>query len=74
MTATPILIGSTGRDPGAAGQALGRSGDVVHAVARPVVDGLDSSLCGQLVTVTAADDWATARTPDRCAECTRLAG
>ena len=69
-----ILTGSTGRDPRAAGPALGRSGDVGHAVARPVVDGLDSSLCGSLVTVSAADDWATARTPHRCAECTRLAG
>ncbi|MGY1804336.1 hypothetical protein ACI78T_13750 [Blastococcus sp. SYSU D00922] len=74
MTATPILTGSTGRDPRAAGPALGRSGGTAHAVARPVVDGLDASLCGQLVTVSAAADWASAPASDRCAECTRLAG
>lgn len=74
MTVTPTLTGSTGRDPRSAGPALGRQGDVAHAVARPVVDGLDASLCGRLVTVSAADDWATAATPDRCEECTRLAG
>ena len=77
MTVAPLVIStpaSVGRDPGAAGPALGRSGDLAHAVARPVVDGLDSSLCGSLVTVRAADDWATAQTPHRCAECTRIAG
>jgi hypothetical protein len=78
MTASPLAIGthiaSIGRDPRAAGPALGRSGDVAHAVARPVVDGLDSSVCGQLVTVTAAEDWATAQRGTRCEECTRIAG
>lgn len=74
MTATPLLPGSTGRDPRAAGPALGRSEDTAHAVARPVVDGLDASLCGRLVTVSAGQDWATAPASDRCAECTRLVG
>ena len=78
MTARPLVIGtqvaSIGRDPGASGPALGRSGDVAHAVDRPVVDGLDSAVCGQLVTVSAAEDWGTARTATRCAECTRVAG
>ena len=78
MTASPRVIGtplaSIGRDPRAAGPALGRSGDLGHAVARPVVDGLDASVCGQLVTVTAAEDWATAEGEARCEECTRIAG
>jgi hypothetical protein len=78
MTASPLVIGthaaSIGRDPRAAGPALNRSGDIAHAVARPVVDGLDSSVCGQLVTVTAAQDWATAQPGTRCEECTRIAG
>jgi hypothetical protein len=78
MTASPLVIGthvpSIGRDPAACGPALGRSGDVAHAVARPVVDGLDSAVCGQLVTVSAAEDWITAQTAARCAECTRIAG
>jgi len=78
MTAVPLASGahvaSIGRDPRAAGPALGRSDDVAHAVARPVVDGLDSAVCGQLVTVTAAEDWGTSQAPTRCAECARIAG
>jgi hypothetical protein len=78
MTARPLVIGShvasIGRDPGASGPALGRSGDVTHAVARPVVDGLDSAVCGQLVTVTAAGDWGAAQLGTRCAECARITG
>jgi len=78
MTAGPLAIrthtASIGRDPRAAGPALGRSGGVAHAVARPVVDGLDSAVCGQLVTVVAAEDWGTAQAATRCAECARIAG
>jgi hypothetical protein len=78
MTARPLVIRShvatIGRDPGASGPALGRSGDVAHAVARPVVDGLDSAVCGQLVTVAAAEDWGTSQAATRCAECARIAG
>jgi len=39
-----------------------------------VVDGLDSAVCGQLVTVASAEDWTTARTGPRCEECARIAG
>jgi hypothetical protein len=78
MTARPSVIGthgaSIGRDPGAAGPALGHAGGIAHAVARPVVDGLDSSLCGQLVTVAAAENWATGPAAPRCEECARVAG
>jgi hypothetical protein len=59
---------------GTSGPALGQPGDVAHAVARPVVDGLDPAACGRLVTVSAAEDWSTAQTASRCAECTRVAG
>jgi len=61
MTASLFVIGTdVGRD--------------VHAVARPVVDGLDSSMCGVLVTATAGADWHDDRDAPRCAECSRIAG
>jgi hypothetical protein len=56
------------------GRPVGEQGGGVHAVARPVVDGLDSSVCGELVTATAADDWLSVRNAPRCAECARIAG
>ena len=78
MTARPLVIGthvaSIRRDPGASGPALGLSGDVAHAVPRPVVDGLDPAVFGRLVTVSAAEDRRTAQPATRCAECTRIAG
>jgi hypothetical protein len=49
-------------------------GSVAHAVAKPVVDGLESSVCGLLVTATAADDWLSVRDAPRCEECSRIAG
>ena len=48
VTGTPVAW--TGRDPLDA-EASGP--DLVHAVAKPVVDGLDSSVCGLLVTASA---------------------
>jgi hypothetical protein len=48
--------------------------DPVHAVARPVVDGLESSVCGVLVTAAAADDWRAERAAPRCEECSRITG
>ena len=45
-----------------------------HAVARPVVDGLDQSVCGVLVSARAGQDWATLSDAARCEECTRIAG
>ena len=53
------------------------AGDLItltHAVAKPVVDGLESSVCGLLVTAAAADDWPTVRNTPRCEECSRIAG
>ena len=48
--------------------------DVAHAVARPAVDGLESSVGGLLVTAVAARDWRSARHAPRCDECSRIAG
>jgi hypothetical protein len=39
-----------------------------------VVDGLEASVCGLLVTATAADDWLNTRNASRCPECARIAG
>jgi copper(I)-binding protein len=50
------------------------SGDLTHAVARPVVDGLDQSACGVLVTATAGRDWSVVPAARRCEECARIAG
>ncbi|MCF6745040.1 hypothetical protein E9529_12275 [Blastococcus sp. KM273128] len=47
---------------------------LTHAVARPVVDGLDQSLCGVLVSVRSQEDWVTVPGSSRCEECTRIAG
>ncbi|MGY1825597.1 MULTISPECIES: hypothetical protein [unclassified Blastococcus] len=67
-----IRVGWIGRDVDAAGR--GGADDVVHAVAKPVVDGLEASLCGQLVRATAAQDWPAQHDAARCEECARLAG
>ncbi|MGY1839028.1 MULTISPECIES: hypothetical protein [unclassified Modestobacter] len=65
LTATHVA--STAHDP--------RSSDqVTHAVARPVVDGLDQSVCGVLVSAVADQDWLAFAGTDRCAECARIAG
>ena len=46
----------------------------VHAVAKPVVDGLELSVCGLLVTAVAGQDWPAGRAVPRCEECSRIAG
>jgi hypothetical protein len=68
VTGTPVAW--TGRDPRDA-EASGP--DLVHAVAKPVVDGLDSSVCGLLVTASAGRDWSTDPGAARCTECARIA-
>jgi hypothetical protein len=49
-------------------------GGTVHAVSRPVVNGLAASVCGILVTAITAMDWADGRAVLRCDECRRIAG
>ncbi|MCW2580861.1 MAG: hypothetical protein JWP33_1923 [Blastococcus sp.] len=46
----------------------------VHAVAKPVVDGLELSVCGLLVSAVAGQDWPAGRAVPRCGECSRIAG
>lgn len=76
MTASLFVTGTSvawsGREPGSS--AAGPDDDVAHAVAKPVVDGLESSVCGVLVTATAGRDWPTGPNAPRCAECARIAG
>jgi hypothetical protein len=52
----------------------GTEGALAHAVARPVVDGLDQSVCGVLVSATADVDWRAVEDAPRCEECCRIAG
>ena len=65
VAGTPV---PTDRQDGATVTALS------HAVARPVVDGLESSVCGVLVTAAAARDWRFTVDGERCEECARIAG
>jgi hypothetical protein len=66
LHATSTYAASAAHLPGAA--------NLAHAVARPVVDGLDQSACGVLVSVRAEQDWTAVAGPGRCQECTRIAG
>jgi len=66
LYATSTYAASAAHHPGAGRQA--------HAVARPVVDGLDQSVCGVLVSVRAWQDWTTVSGANRCEECARIAG
>lgn len=68
VTATSVAW--TGRDPR---DADAPGPDLVHAVAKPVVDGLESSVCGLLVTASAARDWSADPGAARCEECARIA-
>ena len=68
VTGTPVAwTGRDRRDAEVSGP------DPVHAVAKPVVDGLDSSVCGLLVTASAGRDWSVDPGAARCAECARIA-
>lgn len=70
VTGTPVVwIGRELR-----GSSTAPGDDVSHAVAKPAVDGLESSVCGVLVTATAGRDWPTGPGAPRCAECARIAG
>ena len=76
MTASLFV---TGTGTGVQGRTLPREGAanrvaVAHAVAKPAVDGLESSVCGVLVPAAATEDWPSARHAARCEECARIAG
>ncbi len=72
VTGTPVVW--VGRGVGDDHRGLAEDADVAHAVAKPVVDGLEVSVCGLLVIAVAAQDWPTPRTAPRCEECSRIAG
>jgi len=71
---TGTRVGSIRLDHRDAAGAPGRPEDVAHAVAKPVVDGLEASVCGQLVRAAATEDWPSAGHAARCEECARIAG
>jgi hypothetical protein len=77
MTASLFVMGtpaSSGRRDLRTDAGSDTAAVVAHAVARPTVDGLESSVCGVLVTATAARDWKVAEDGARCEECARIAG
>jgi hypothetical protein len=73
MTASLFVTGTHALGVGRGDDARTPDG-VAHAVPKPVVDGLDASVCGLLVTAVAAQDWPTSRLAPRCEECARIAG
>jgi hypothetical protein len=68
VTGTHVVGVGSGHPAGHASQAG------AHAVAKPVVDGLELSLCGLLVTAVADQDWPVGVATPRCEECARIAG
>ncbi|MGY1845641.1 hypothetical protein [Modestobacter sp. SYSU DS0875] len=76
MTASLSLIGTqlSGTHVASVAHDPRSSSALTHAVAGPVVDGLDQSVCGVLVSAVADQDWLAFSGTDRCPECTRIAG
>ena len=78
MTGRMYVIGahvaSVETDPSTGGQQVNRVAGVAHAVSRPTLDGLDSAVCGALVTAVADLEWEAVSALTRCAECERVAG
>jgi hypothetical protein len=78
MTASVYVTGthvaSLDRDPVREGGNLNQAANLAHAVSKPVVDGLASSVCGVLVTATADMQWRDVWRVPRCEECQRIAG
>ena len=76
MTASLYVTGthvaSVERDPLGEGQDRNRVANLAHAVAKPVVDGLERSVCGALVTAIAHLDWRMVWGVPRCQECERI--
>jgi hypothetical protein len=73
MTASLFVTGTHALGVGRGDDAQAPDG-IAHAVAKPVVDGLEASVCGLLVTAVAAQDWPGTGIAPRCAECARIAG
>jgi hypothetical protein len=73
MTASLFVTGTHALGVGRGDDDQAQDG-LAHAVAKPVVDGLDVSVCGLLVTAVAGQDWPAVPTAPRCEECARIAG
>ncbi len=71
---TGAHVASVEVDPAAAGRGENIVARVAHAVAKPVVDGLESAVCGVLVTAIADVEWDAVTGLQRCDECQRIAG
>jgi hypothetical protein len=69
---TGTHVASVERDPLCEGQNRNRVANLAHAVAKPVVDGLERSVCGVLVTAIAHLDWQMVWGVPRCQECERI--
>ena len=67
-------VASVKIDLSAGGQDVNRVAGVAHAVARPTLNGLESAVCGALVTAVADKEWEAVSALTRCAECERGAG
>jgi hypothetical protein len=74
LFATGSAVGSIEGERLGSRHAIGRAKDVAHAVARPVVDGLEASVCGVLVVAHSAADWPASGGGPQCQECARIAG
>ncbi len=77
MGADLYVAGTPAAVPGRPGAGAVESDRVVgraHAVSRPVVDGLASAECGELVTAVADLAWHRVGAGARCVECSRIAG
>ena len=67
-------VASVEIDLSTGGQVVNRVAGVAHAVARPTLDGLESAVCGALVTAMVDLEWEAVLAPMSCAECERIAG
>ena len=74
VTGTHVASVERHAPPAREGAPGSRVVDVVHAVSRPVVDGLAASVCGVLVFAMSDLDWSGVRDVVRCPECRRIAG
>jgi hypothetical protein len=71
---TGTHVASVAEDPLRDGRDLNRVIKLAHAVALPVIDGLTASVCGNLVTAIADQEWLSSWSVPRCEECRRVAG
>jgi len=75
LNVTSAHVASVEHDPrSSAGGDGNRVVSVAHAVAGPVVDGLESSVCGVLVSAISDLGWEAVPEAQKCEECRRVAG